>query len=101
MKSKKSNFEELIQNRSARTPQRKGYLSLSQTLPIYIEIIKYLSLILESEFLGSSLEKKIDYKQKHKNLQKILTLSERMNVDVSEGNFGPGVHKFLKEFKLL
>lgn len=101
MKSKKKQFEELINNRSARTPQRKGYLSLTQTLPLYILIINYISLVVESEFLNASLEKKIDYKQKHKSLQKLLTLSERINVDANEGNFGAGVHKFLKEFKLI
>jgi hypothetical protein len=94
-------YEKMMIDHTARSNHRKVYSSMKQLHKLYCIIIRYISIRVESTFLSISDGIPFNFKSDHKDLQKLLTMTQRIQEDTTEATFGTAIHKFLLELKFL
>lgn len=98
---KKDQLEKMIQDHTARSPHRKGFVTLKECLPLLKFIVMWISKGVEYDFISICHGNRPDFVKSHKGLSKMLTLCQRIQQDIMEGNIGGAVHRFAKELNLL
>eukprot|EP01080_Neovahlkampfia_damariscottae_P005249 gene5249-8860_t len=92
----------IIDDRTARSSHRKVFASYVQTKQSFSLIVKLIASMIENEINQCSVDnEKYNFKQKHKEMSKIYSMTQRINSAIIEGNFGLGITHFLKEFKFV
>lgn len=97
--AKRTVLLKMINNREARTQDRKVFGAMIHTRHLFVHIVHYLGLLVERELhlcstaLGEK-DSKYDFVKRHKIIQKVLRISQRMTICAQEGEMGNAVQQF-------